>query len=390
MDSRVKHERKTENPERVRRSPFRRILSLLLVLIAVLGVVLAAVYFDMNSFESVRRLFTYSAEQRSGQTVLYNYTADRSNTFALFGEHLLVASQTRIDLLDEDGTAIYSRTVQMDTPAIEVGTACAVVYDVGGSALYRIDTRGRETDMTIEDGEALISVRVGVGDFITVTSTKSRYKASVSVYNAATECVYTLDSANRYVVDANVLPGGRTLAALTLGQEDNVFSSTLLLSPLDGASDGITAPVGDGVALRLECVGDAIGVLMQEEMVFFSADGTLRSRYGFGNSQISSYTCGDFATLVFKSASVSAESTIVTLSFEGVVLSRLDTTDEVRNISSAGRYLSVLSGRDLRIYTSDLATYASAAEADYARSAIMRTDGTALLLGASSARLFVP
>ena len=246
MDSRVRREQKTENPERMQKSPFRRILSLLLVLIAVLGVVLAAVYFDMNNFESVLRLFTYSAEQRNEQTVLYNYTGDRSNTFALFGEHLLVASQTRIDLIAEDGTTVYSRTVQVDTPAIEVGTACAVVYDVGGAALYRIDTRGRETDMTLEDGEALISVRVGVGDFITVTSTKSRYKASVSVYNAATECIYTLDSANRYVVDANILPGGRTLAALTLGQEDNVFSSALLLSPLDGASASITAPIGWG------------------------------------------------------------------------------------------------------------------------------------------------
>ena len=118
MDSRVRREQKTENQERMQKSPFRRILSLLLVLIAVLGVVLAAVYFDMNSFESVRRLFTYSAEQRNEQTVLYNYTGDRSNTFALFGEHLLVASQTRIDLIAEDGTTVYSRTVQMDTPAI--------------------------------------------------------------------------------------------------------------------------------------------------------------------------------------------------------------------------------------------------------------------------------
>lgn len=387
---RLKHERKTENPQRVQQSPFRRILSLLLVLIAVLGAVLAAVYFDMNSFESVKRLFTYSAEQRNEQTVLYNYTADRSNTFALFGDRLLVVSQTRIDLLAEDGTSIYSRTVQLDTPTIEVGTACAVVYDAGGSALYRIDTRGRETDMTVDDGEALISVRIGVGDYITVISTKNRYKASVSVYNAATECIYTLDSANRYVVDACVLPGGRTLASLTLGQENNVFSSSLLLSPLDGETASITAPVGDGVALRLECAGDAIGVLMQEEMVFFSNDGTLRARYGFANETLASYACGDFVTLLFKSASASASSTLVTLSFEGAVISRLDMADEIRHISCTGRYLSVLSGRDLRIYTSDLTGYASASEADYARSSIMRTDGTALLVGASSARLFVP
>ncbi len=387
---RLKHERKTENAERPQASPFRRILSLLIVLVVVLGAVLAAVYFDMNSFESVRRLFTYSAEQRNEQTVLYSYTGDRTNTFALLGERMLVASQTRIDLLADDGTAVYSRTVKLDTPVIEVGTSCAVIYDVGGSSLYRIDTRGNETEMTLEDGESLISVRISTGDYITVTSTKSRYKASVSVYNAASECIFTFNSSNRYIVDACVLPGGQTLAALTLGQEDNVFSSALLFCPLDGSSANITVPVGDGVALRLDVVGDAIAVLAQEEMVFFSTDGTLRSRYGFDGSTLASYVCGDFATLLFRSRSAHAASTLVTLSFEGAVISRLETADEVRHISAAGRYLSVLSGKDLRIYTSDLTGYASIDDADYARSSIMRTDGTALLLGTSSARLFVP
>ena len=50
----------------------------------------------------------------------------------------------------------------------------------------------------------------------------------------------------------------------------------------------------------------------------------------------------------------------------------------------------MLYGDSLTVYTSDLQEYAVLEDSNYAKSAIMRADGTVLLLGSAEGWLFVP
>ena len=68
----------------------------------------------------------------------------------------------------------------------------------------------------------------------------------------------------------------------------------------------------------------------------------------------------------------------------------LSLREETRSISAAGRYISVLSAERLDIYTSNLEPYASLEETAGIRRVIQREDGSVMLIGAESARLFVP
>ena len=64
--------------------------------------------------------------------------------------------------------------------------------------------------------------------------------------------------------------------------------------------------------------------------------------------------------------------------------------EEVLDLSAAGRYLSVLYTDRCVIYSSALQEYASLVGTDGIRAVLQRADGSALLLGAEEARLFVP
>ena len=80
----------------------KRALMVILALVVVLAVVVAAAWKDLSSLDSVRRLFSYNkvTQDEQGKVEMYSFSNDRSNTFALLGDHLIVASTT--------GVSIYS------------------------------------------------------------------------------------------------------------------------------------------------------------------------------------------------------------------------------------------------------------------------------------------
>ena len=75
---------------------------------------------------------------------------------------------------------------------------------------------------------------------------------------------------------------------------------------------------------------------------------------------------------------------------KGRELGSLEIREEVLSISAAGKYLGVLYADRLVIYNQDLQTYATLQGADFVQEVLMRPDGSALLISAESAGLFLP
>jgi hypothetical protein len=81
---------------------------------------------------------------------------------------------------------------------------------------------------------------------------------------------------------------------------------------------------------------------------------------------------------------------LVTVAPDGTELGRLDVSEEVLSVSAAGRYLAVLYGDSLVIYNQELQVYASLQGTDFATGVLVRKDGSALLLSADNASVFLP
>ena len=372
--------------------PIRSFLSFLLMLAAVLLVVLLAAYRDGTGFDILRRYLHYGkAEQVGGETV-YHYEAASRNRFAALGESLVVLSDASLSVLGSGGEEIWSSPVTMTAPSLISGGGRAVAYDVGGTALYVVDQTGLLMELTADEEEPYISATLNKNGQLAVTAEKKGYKGSVKVYDRtlSPEPSFEFKSSQRFVLDGYVL--GDTLAAVTLGQENGVFVSNIVLYKMPeeepaanySISGGLVAAIGEQEG-RLTTVSDAV-------LTSAGVNGEIQGSYSYSGSYLRDYDLGGtgFTVLLLNRYRSGSVGRLVSVDGDGELLGALDVREEVLSISASGRYLAVLYADRLEVYNQDLQTYATLRGTGDARDVLMRPDGSVLLLSAGSAILFLP
>ena len=373
---------------------FGRALRVLLTLLIVLAVVVAAAWKDLKSLDSVKRLFSYNkiTQDEQGKAELYAFSNDRSNVFALLGDHLIVASTTNVTVLGDDGSIVYSGSVKLTSPAIAVGGQTAAVYDIGAQTLLVFSASGLVRDMSGECSGSILSVSLNPSDYLTLNAEKSGYKSTVTVYDASGEKVFAFNSSERYVIDAAVLRDCKHMAAVTLGEANGAVANTVSLYSLGSEKAASVNTLTGSLLLSLDSVAGSLACLTDESLTFFTAGGSLAGSYRFEYPYLRGVSMeGDgFAALLLSRYRSGSALRIVTVGTDGEALGGLDSRGEVLSLSAAGNYLAVLYSDSLVIYTPQMEEYARLVGTEYARAVIMRDDGTAVLIGSASAWLYIP
>ena len=368
---------------------------------------LVAAYRDGTGFDVLRRYFNYGSVEKAGGETVYDYDASSTNRFAVLGDHLVVLSSTSLELLDPDGGTVWSASVKMEAPALESGGGRAVAYDVGGTELYVLDEEGLLLELHAEETEPFIAATLNRKGWLAVTAEKRNYKGCVSVYDTELDSVvFSFDSSRRFVIDAYVLDDGEHVAAVTLGQENSVFVSNVVLYDLTGSApkaeteveDGVAVvpvadyDVSDGLVAAIGQQGDAIVTVSDTGLTFADEKGEVAATYGYQGGYLREYDLAgdDFTVLLLSRYQTGSVGRLVTVGADGAELGSLDVNQEVLAVSACGRYLAVLYLDSLVVYNRDLQVYASLTGTDFARSVLMRADGSALLLSSESAGLFLP
>ena len=377
-----------------RRGGLRRALTVLLTLVAVLAVAAAAAWKDISGLDSVKRLFSYNkvTQDEQGKAELYSFSNDRSNVFALLGERLLVVSTTGVSLLSEDGV-VYSESVKLTAPAIAVGGKTAAVYDIGAQTLLIFSESGLVRDMSGECSGNILSVSVNPSDYLALNAEKSGYKSAVAVYDASGTEVFAFNSSEHYVIDACVLRDCKHMAAVTLGETDGVFADTVSLYALGSEKAVAVNTLTGSLLLSADGVAGTLACLTDEGLTFFSSDGSLSGSYryaGYPYLRGVSMEGDGFAALLLSRYRSGSTLRLVTVGTGGEELAALDSRSEVLSLSAAGRYVAVLYSDRLVIYTPQFEECAVLEGTEYAREVLMRADGTAVLVGSSSAWLYIP
>lgn len=370
----------------------RRFLIFFLTLAAVLGIVLLAAYRDGTGFDVLRRYFSYGSTQKAYETVSYTYDAASSNRFAALGDSLVVLSDTSLRVLDGSGKDLWSTAVRMESPALVSGGGRAVAYDVGGTALYVLDSSGLVEDLTDKEAEPIISARLNGDGWLAVTAEKKNYKGAVSVYNKKLELVFGFHSSQRFLMDAWVTDDGKYLAAVALGQESGTFVSNVVLYDLTQTDPAADYDVSDGLVLAIGQQGDAIVTVADSCLHLADAAGEERGSYRYDGAYLREFsmTGQDYTVLLLNRYQSGSVGRLVTVGTDGGEIASLDVNEEVLSVSAEGRYIAVLYLDRLVVYNRDLQVYASLNGTGYAREALMRPDGSVLLLGSESAKLFLP
>lgn len=380
----------TEQEEKKRGGFFRRLGFLLLVLVVVLCVAVYAAMEDGSYFASLRRYLAYGDSSQTQN--LYSYGADPANLYGVLGEDLLVVSPNAIRLVKNNGTNAYDISAALSAPKLSVGGSQAVVCDVGGTALYVLDSTGVVRTLTADYGLCYYNARLNSRDELAVTEQKNGYKASVSVYNSKGELLFHFDSHDNYISDAAVTEDGKYLLAVALAPEQGAFASSLLVYDLTSAERISACSIRDGLVLDLALTGNKVVTLCDKRLTISDLEGQLLLDQSFGNLYLhdAALTGGDFCALLLGRYQSGNVGQLTTYDMHGQVIASVEIDREVLDMSAAGDYLAVLYSESLVLYDRELNVIAQLDDTDYAGHVRAAEDGTALVISGTAAWRFIP
>ena len=371
-----------------------RATATLVVLAAALCLVAVVAFRDSLNMDSVKRWFTYRSLIRSdsGRADSFPYGGDLTDTFAVLDGDLLVCSRNAISLYSGSGTQYINESVGMENPVVTTNGSLAAVYDAGGSSLYVLGQRALV--WSADDLESILSARLNKNGQLTVVTQSSGYRGSVTVYDAAYSPVMRVDLTSAFVMDAALSDDGHTLAILTVGQSGGAFATTLELYDMSYASGqyapDLTCQLGGGVVLETRHTASAVWALGDRGLTVTAHDGR-SSGVSWADKHLRRYTLsGDgFAAVLLGKYRAGSQSELWVVDEQGERRT-LEINEQVLSISASGRYVAVLTGDRLDIYTDQLELYDTLDGTQGARTALLMPDGSAILISADSAGFYIP
>ena len=371
-----------------------RLIALVVVLAVALALVLLVVFRDRLNVDSLRRWFHYRSLTISdnGRAESFAYDGDLNCTFAVLDGDLLVCSGNAISLYSGSGTRYIHESVSMDNPVVNANGTLAVVYDAGGSSLYVLGQRSLV--WSAGELEGILSARLNKNGQLTLVTQASGYRGMVTVYDAAYNPVMSVSLTSAFVMDAALSDDGRTLAILTAGQKDGAFSTGLELYAMNYSSGSYQADVscslGSGVALELRHTPSAVWTVSDLGLTVTGHDGQT-AWVDWSNKYLRRYTLsGDgFAAVLLGKYRAGSQAELWVVDAQGGRRA-LELSEQVLSIAAAGRYLAVLTGDRLDVYTDELELYSSLKGTQGARAVLLMPDGSAILLSADRAGFYVP
>ena len=382
-------------PQQEERTPgrgglfLRRLGTLLVTALIVLGIVAVSMMGDGKTLDRVRRWLNYGSVAEEDR---YTFAADANNRYGQIGEYLVVLSQNYIQFLEDSGTAY--RTVEelgLSQPALDTGGGLAVACDVGAQNLFVVSPEETRLELSLPEGYGYISARLNDSGWLAVTSEKSGYRGAVTVYDNTQELVYEVDLSSQFVVDACVTDDCRSVVVVTYGEENGAFCTQLTWYDLTEEEPAQVASLANHVGFDLGQAGEVYVSVSDSEVAFVGGSGGVVGGYSFGGQYLQDYAFGDdFTALFLTRYQAGSIGTIVLLDSQGNLLGAMDISDEILDIDAAGDYLAVLQSNALVLYHRDLTEYSSLEDTDYASHVLMDGDGSAVVIGGNEAWRYLP
>lgn len=270
-----------------------RLLALLVTAALALGALTLVVYRDQFNLDAVKRWLALRSVETdaSGAAAPFTHAGGDSISFAYLKGGILQCSAAGAHYYSFSGDQYAEEVTPLSQPVLSASSSAGVVYDAGGESLFLFQD-GQEAFSLDVDG-TLLSARVNDSGWLAVTAQQSGYKGSVTVYNVNSTSrkeIIQLNFSSVFVADAAVSPDSKTVAVITIGQENGSFFSQLLLYPVDSSEPSATLSLGNLAVLDLDYEAEQLWVLGEDRLLSVAADGSDYETYSFGRSYLKAAT----------------------------------------------------------------------------------------------------
>ena len=355
-----------EAPRRVqrRKRPELKPIWFAAVAVVLLAVVLIAALTDTTAFDGLRRSVTYARAKKdeTGCAQLYHYAADRTSCFASLDGSLAIVTNSQLLVMQEDGQVVCNETVKWTSCTVTGTGSLAAAYDIGGSDVYVLNAQGLVRKITC--GGEILSVTLTREGRLAVTLNERGYKAAVEVYDEDGVKGFAFHSADSFLMTSSVSRNGKEMAAVTMGQSQGSFTSSIVLYKLDRQEAYATCDLAGVAVYDLGLVGKRYCAVAEDSLHFIDQKGRAAASYSYDGGVLRRCSLGGdgYAAVLLGRYKVGSQLRLVTVNSDGKELGSLDLDGDVLSMSACGRYVAVL----------------------------LRSDGSAVLAGSAAASVFLP
>ena len=385
---------KQEKPQKEKQNIFMRLLALGVTAALIFGGVFLVLNWDRYNLDAIkRRLALRSLEtSASGEAEPFSHGGASDISFAYLDDGLVMSSTAGTHYYTFAGEQYLEQVTPLEHPVLSEAGDYAVVYDAGGKQLWMYHGGEEVFAHTLEGDGDLLAVRPNESGWLAVTAQESGYKGVVTVYNGEHERVFRLNRSSTFVVDAAVSPDCKRVAVVTVGQKDGRFESKLLIYRVDREEPEQEILLGSGAPLDLEYESGQIWVLGESSLSIIDTGSWETCSYSFGRGYLKGCALGgnNFALILLGRYRAGSANEAIVVSPDGQERARLDLHGQLLSFDAAGKYLCLLGGGEMNIYTKDLEVYRSLDETQGARYTALAKNGSALLANRQQAWMYIP
>ena len=371
-----------------------RLLAFLTTAALIFGALFLVVNWEEYNLDAIKRKLALRSvpTSASGEAEPFTHGGGTDISFAYLDDGLVMTSAAGVRYYTFAGTQYAEQVVPMEHPVLEDAGAYAVAYGAGGQQLWMYHGGEETFSMTLEGEGDLLSARLNDSGWLAVTAQESGYKGAVTVYNAAHERVFRLNRSSTFVADAAVSPDCKRVAVVTMGQKDGRFESQLLVYALNSEEPEVQISLGGMAPLDLEYENEQIWVLGENALLSISTTDWSSSSHSFGRSYLKGCELGGdgFALVLLGRYRAGSADQALVVTPDGKAEYTMDLHGQVLSFDAAGKYLCLLTGGQLEVYTRELELYRSLDQVQGARIAALSGNASALLADRQQAWMYIP
>ena len=377
-------------------NPLLRLLALLATAALLLGAMILVIYRDTINMNTFKHWLDYQRMDTgaTGESAPFSHAGGDKLSIAYLNSGVVTASAAGAHYYGLDGQQLAEEVRSLENPVLTASRSTAVVYDAGNQSLFAFRDGEKNFSLSLEGGADLLSARPNDGGWLAVTAQQSGYKGAVTVYDRRGEPVIQISLSSTFAVDAAISPDGRTVAVVTIGQENGAFFSRLLLYSVDKTEPFAQLDLGGMTVLDMDFDLGVVWLVGEDRLltVSLTPEGETVQTCFFSPSYLKGCSLGGdgFAFLLMgRYRSGSADQALLVDSSAQVVQS-IALTGQVLDYAAAGEYCALLTGSQLSVYNTSLEFVAGVENSRAAQRVDLNTNGSALLANDQQAWLYIP